>query len=729
MATTQVKEAFHPSRSPGNEPPLPSSGLVNPGRRRLPALDGIRALAIAGVVAYHAGVAGVPGGFLGVDTFFTLSGFLITSLLLDERRSTGTIHIGRFWGRRARRLLPALFAMLVAVTAFVGVAGLGTSFPSLRTDAFSALAYVANWHFVATQTDYFAVSAHPSPLLHTWSLAIEEQFYIVWPLILVIALRCARHSRTASKAPGGPFRPDPRTLWGLFVFCIAGAGGSAWWMSHLAQSAAGHTRAYYGTDTRAQSLLVGAALAIGMVLWNARCLRATALAWGVAGLGGSLWAFHMVTENGHLTFSGGFALASVSAAAIIASAVLHPHGPVGWALSIRPIAYLGRISYGVYLWHWPVIVFMTHARTGLSGWVLFSARVSVILAISVASFHLIEQPIRRGVLRPVRTARHFRSAWRRPWLTELAFAGSAVSAVSAVILVSTSVGPPSLNSASALTPAQRAQVERDANLSPTLPSLASRLPGQGGDSRILLVGDSMAYSLGLGLATVAPSYNVWLADEGVPGCSVSIEGTYVIGDGDLTPISFCNADIASPSNWRAMWKKWVDQFDPDVVVYLARADLFDQIHNGTFEHIGEPDFDSYLDENLNQAVSILGSRGARVVLMTTPYYYADELPSGDPLPEDDPARVNAYNAMLRRVASTHPGEVSVFDLSALVSPNGKYAATVDGVTVRSPDGVHFTTAGGAWLAPRILPTLVRLGRSHHARYPVGTFPGPPAPDS
>jgi len=210
-----------------------------------PALDGIRAFAVAAVVLFHAGVTGVSGGFLGVDTFFVLSGFLITSLLLTERLRTGRIGLTAFWMRRVRRLIPGLLVMLAA-TVMTGHYLLdGDELGLLRTDALAALGYVANWRMIFRGTGYVAATAIPSPLQHTWSLGIEEQFYLLWPVLVAgllgwLAVRKAR--------------------WILAICCAVGAIASAWLCAHLYQPDS-ISRAYYGTDTRAQALLVGAALA------------------------------------------------------------------------------------------------------------------------------------------------------------------------------------------------------------------------------------------------------------------------------------------------------------------------------------------------------------------------------------------------------------------------------------------------------------------------------------
>ncbi|RQX06450.1 acyltransferase family protein, partial [Micromonospora globispora] len=211
-----------------------------------PALDGVRALAVAAVLAFHGGVAALPGGFLGVDAFFVLSGFLITSLLLAEHRDAGRIDLVAFWGRRVRRLLPALLLVLVVVLLVSRQLMPGTELGALRWDALAALGYVANWRMANRGGDYFAATGSPSPLQHTWSLGIEEQFYLVWPLLLIVLLAWAARRRRLGVA---------------LLVILVGAVGSALAAALLFAPDA-VDRVYYGTDTRAVALLVGAALAV-----------------------------------------------------------------------------------------------------------------------------------------------------------------------------------------------------------------------------------------------------------------------------------------------------------------------------------------------------------------------------------------------------------------------------------------------------------------------------------
>ncbi|HEY7051030.1 MAG TPA: acyltransferase, partial [Mycobacterium sp.] len=377
-------------------------------RRRaagVPALDGVRAVAVALVLVSHGGVAGMQGGFLGVDVFFVLSGFLITSLLLDELAYTGRIDLLGFWRRRAKRLLPALVVMVLGVAAAVAL------FPPdavarLRDDAVAAFVWVANWNFVARKTDYFTAGGTPSPLQHTWSLGVEEQYYILWPILLlaVAALVAVSARRRRRLVMHNTVR--------IAVFWLAAVGAVASAVETIVVvSDDSLNRVYFGTDTRAQALLIGAAAAAllvrdwpaltgGYYVIRSRWARWVARTAPVLGLGALVVGTHYATGDVADFRHGMLILVAVAAVAVIASVALDQRGAVARVLAWRPLVWLGAISYGVYLWHWPVFLVLNGARTGWSGLALFAVRCVVTVVLAAASWWLIEQPIRRW--RPVR---------------------------------------------------------------------------------------------------------------------------------------------------------------------------------------------------------------------------------------------------------------------------------------------------------------------------------------
>ena len=434
-----VRRYNPPVGDPGETDPAatPVSGGVEPSVSRIPALDGVRALAIALVLLFHGGFGWAGGGFFGVDVFFVLSGFLITGLLVGEFRQTRHIGLRRFWSHRVRRLVPALLLMLAGVACYAEFFAPPDTLSQLRGDAVATLLYGNNWHLVTGTQGYFAALNTPRPLLHTWSLSIEEQFYLVWPLVVLAIMKWSRSLRV------------------LLTVTLAGAVASALEMAYLYHGGSGINRAYYGTDTRAQALLIGAALAIvlarppvrepdgaGVSARTLSLVRSATLSpaarWTLMVLGGvGLAAIVVMTVavnsgTGWL-YQGGFGLVALAAAAVVASVSLVPDSPWARGLSVRPVRYLGAISYGLYLWHWPVFVVLDNARTGLAGWPLFAVRVIVSVALAALSFHLVEMPIRRGILR----------GWRAWAATPVAVGGAA-----ALLVASTAGAAPALSAQS-----------------------------------------------------------------------------------------------------------------------------------------------------------------------------------------------------------------------------------------------------------------------------------------
>lgn len=343
-----------------------------------PGLDGLRAVAIGALLLYHAEVSWARGSYLSVSLFFTLSGFLVTWVLLRSVDRRGGLEVRRFWTRRARRLWPAALAGLALVALYGATVADGAQSAALPKQVAAAALNVVNWLFIAEDTSYVDQFAAPSPVQHFWSLAIEEQFYLLLPVGLVAVLRLSRSRRVMGSVAA------------VVAFaCTA-------WMIHLSTSGAGVDRVYYGTDTRMPELLTGVVLAVVLSAAPARSARVwRVLAWlGVVAFAVTIWMFGTVPLTEPALWRGGiFGFSLISCLVILG--VLSDRGPLR-VLSAGPLVAVGRISYGVYVYHLPVYLWLTSGRTGLSRWPLLGLRLAVTFAVATASYHLLEMPVRSG---------------------------------------------------------------------------------------------------------------------------------------------------------------------------------------------------------------------------------------------------------------------------------------------------------------------------------------------
>lgn len=651
-----------------------------PAYRYRPALDGVRAAAVLAVMLFHGGVTFLPGGFLGVDAFFVVSGFLITSLLLAEAWTRGRIALGAFWERRARRLLPALMLMLVAVVIASRDLLDPTALPLLRGDAIAALFYIANWRMIYHGTDYFAQTAAPSVLQHTWSLGIEEQFYLIWPLITAAAVTFLT-VRAARRA--------------LLALCLAGTAASALTAAILYRPD-DVSRAYFGTDTRAQALLIGAALAV----WLTRDERAATPGRvpAVAALGavaGIAWLWTHAAGASAWLYHGGLTLAAVSVAVILAYVVQSPQSLPARVLAVAPAVWVGRISYGLYLWHWPLYAYLSADRTGLTGAGLLGARLAATFAAATVSYYIVELPIRQRVILPGHTRR---------WVPAAAGAVALAAAAGVTIAASTPGSSTAQNQAApaVIVPTLSPRPHRD-GITPPM-QRPGRTPGA--QPRIDIFGDSVAWTVG----TYLPAHpGITVRVRAIQGCGVTLLSD-ILEEG--TPHRL----YPNCPTWPARWRKGVAADDPDVsVILLNRWEFMDARLDGEYHHVGQPEFDAYLTGQLDEAISIAGAGGAHVVLLTAAYTHRNETPAGGLYPEDQAERVDAWNALLGAEAARHPDRLTVLDLNRLVCPDGKFTWTVKGVGIRS-DGLHFTPEGDQRIiAPWLLPQLAAIAQTGKPR--------------
>jgi peptidoglycan/LPS O-acetylase OafA/YrhL len=358
------------------------------GIRYIPAIDGLRAVAVIAVMLYHLGVSWIPGGFLGVDLFFVISGYVITRLLLDSIQRSGGLDLRAFYKSRLRRLLPPLVFMIVTTTLFIGVWAPDT-IKRLLTDTPFALTGMMNWWLVFEQQDYFESIGRPPLLQHTWSLAVEAQFYLVWPLILLLVLRQLG-----------------RKVIPVAALTIAIGSGIALLLVSLridSNSSQSVSHVYFGTDTHSIGLFLGAALAVNWIPQNlkldiAKRAQDVIDAIGVFGFLGILACFLFINESNPTLYKIAFPLAGIFGCAIIMS-IVHPASRFAPLLQGKAILWIGERSYAIYLWHW-IVFQVTRPSVDLAGasWALYALRVLIVFALADISLRWVELPFRNGYI-------------------------------------------------------------------------------------------------------------------------------------------------------------------------------------------------------------------------------------------------------------------------------------------------------------------------------------------
>ena len=610
----------------------------------------MRGVAVVAVLVFHQGFGWARGGFLGVSTFFTLSGFLICTLLVDEHRRRGAVRLGRFWIRRARRLLPASALTLAGILVYTALFVPGREHPNVVGDIRAALGFVANWRLIATQHTYAGITADPSPVQHYWSLGIEEQFYLVFPLLVALCLRWRRAALAVALA-------------------VLAVGSLV-----LQLAIQDPTRTYFGTDTRALELLVGTLLALW---WSRRSLEGrppvggrVADAAGLVGLVGSLLLFWLVQESDRWLYHGGFALVAAVSTMLLIGAL---RGPLTTRLlGVRPLVHLGRISYGVYLYHWPVFLTLSEGRTGLGGWPLFLVRVAVTIVIAELSFWLVEWPVRRGgYVRGVE--------------------GPLAIAIAACVLLAFTVPVGKL---------------------PTY-HLAS---ATGGPLRVMVIGDSTAGVLGPQVEKYGRESGRLVAQtSSKSGCGFipEVQARYRLG--------FEETRHCAPVIPAAV--KAAQAFHPNVILLMiGYPDMADLRLPGQSEwhHIGEPVIDAAYLRAARAGLTQITSLGVPVVWLDTPDADWDpdkttqgvKLAGGGPVSLNDPARAHRINELDAELVKSFP-LIRIAPLAAQLGKDGTDAPTFD-PAVRF-DGLHLAPAEGQALARGWLGNQLLQAYEEHKR--------------
>lgn len=621
-------------------------------------------MSVLAVLLFHAGYAWAQGGFLGVSTFFTLSGFLITRSLLEERARDGGVDLPTFWARRLRRLMPAALAGLLLVAAFAAFAAHVTQRMRATEDGLAALVYLSNWWFIVTDSGYQGLLGHPSPVQHFWSLSIEEQFYAVYPLLLLALLGVARRSE---RAAGG----------GIALLVLAGWA----WLAHLAGQGASTERIYYGTDTRCAELLVGCALALWLPQGRMAPGRAARLALGVAGVAGalaSLYAWTSARVESDALYRGGLQVYALASAAILASVACAP-GRLAALLSLPPVRWLGRISYGVYVYHWPIYLWLDETRTGLAGHALTAVRIGLTLFVAHVSYSWLEEPVRSG---------------RRPRGAGVALTTLAGMACLALALgVATRGVEPAHPVSGTLSGLWRSEPAAP-------PSVRSDEDGL----RILVVGDSVAKQLAAGLRLSRGS-----AGKGGRVVSAAADGCGLARGAHLREPTrrqrICD-------DWDGRYRVSLEKARPDVVlVYVSGWDLVPRRLPEWDEEktIDAPEFAGWLRREYEEAVDLLSATGAHVAWITPLCTQLGEA--------DRHARGLLVSEVLTPVAAAFADRMTLVDLDAAVCPGGRFTNRLDGIEPFRPDGNHFSMAGrlwvGLWLWEHIERVLDRARLTPH----------------
>ena len=689
--------------------PAPVAGVeagTPPGDRRFrPDVQGLRAIAILLALVYHAGIPPFTGGYVGIEVFFVISGFVITGLLLRERASTGHTSLRHFYGRRARRIIP-MATLVIIVTVIVTYHSLGTLVGhETATDGKWAALFLANVHYQATDTNYLVSQTPPSPLLNYWSLGVEEQFYIVYPAVFLLMGWWARR---------GSFRLRITVF--LLAVIVLSYGYSIVFTASDAQSA------YFSLLVRSWELALGGLIAVyGQQLQRIPQAWAAAASW--VGLAVILVA--SVTLTPASDYPGALvAIPTLAAGLIIAAGAAAPSWGVERLLRRQPFPFLALISFSLYLWHWPILEIAAQSR----GTAVLPVWDNVLLllvsgVLATLTYRFIENPVR-----------HARFLSRRVWASLIMGACLIVATLAVTTyeerrptvdlgnLAAAKSGSVCLSPSASVVAGLRSK-DASSGPQPTSPSDAQR-------QTVLLVGDSTACTLLPGLQAVGPSYGMKFENGAVIGCGV-VSGTLApappYGQGIETSTDQCQGE-ANRAETLAL-----ERYRPSLVVW-ASTDEHSSIVNSTphgnqILQSGSPEWKSVMLERINARVEKFLATGARVVLVAEPAPPHDvtaaenadmsaflKSPAAqDPGPPDaEDEQYGQMNAMLREVAARHPDKVAVVDLGARVCPAGPscpyvvkgYDPTLTSAaqTLR-PDGYHYLNSGALWVAQWLVPRL------------------------
>jgi peptidoglycan/LPS O-acetylase OafA/YrhL len=676
-APSEPSHAAKPGREPGSGPTAAERPEVTFGYT--PGLDGLRALGLLTILAYHNGFSWARGGIFTLSMFFTLSGFLIASLTLAEWSKHGRMSMKRFWERRARRLLPAAFVTLAVIVLLQKRYALGAN-PHFKGDVLSALGYVANWRYALNGSNYAAIFLTQQPVQHFWSLAVEEQFYLLFPLLFV-GLMAATRGRW-------------KLVGAAFGVLSALSFAAAWIISSGPEGNGGY--AYYATHTRASEILVGVTLAFVLVAPPVRRFVASPrgikiIRWAaVGGALGYVWLWHSIGLDNSLVFHGGTMLNAAFTVPLILACCSATPGRLARTLSIWPLRSLGKVSYAVYLFHWPLFLYLNEDRAGVSGWGLFAYRVGATVGLAIISYFVIEAPFRfRFKLSGVRLA------------GVLAIPLAALLGLVAVVDVHRAATID-------LSQAAAADPYKGGVISPIVPK------GAPAPTKILLVGDSVSWTMWPGMNTWNhnhPDQLVYVDSLTAMGCPIAKPGPVMELGKVRYPFSNC-LDFRRRLNDAIQWNQYAA-----VIVAWGGADLGGRKIDGRWQHFGDPAYDKWFKGELDDVGALLAKEKVPVLWSLMPPVHMT--PFDDPtktwkdFPDNDMARIDRLNQLFESELMRRPGFYPVDVASWLAkSPGGIFDPKMRG------DGVHYNWAGSDAVSEWLLPRLLQLVKTNpHAKHP------------
>jgi peptidoglycan/LPS O-acetylase OafA/YrhL len=709
----------------------PSDGVSRPMRPTgpvsamgyQPALDGLRAISVIAVMLFHAGFAWMGGGFFGVEVFFVVSGYLITSLLLDEREKHHRVSLEQFWLRRARRLLPALFTMLVAVAIWAALFGTDEQQSTLKRDLPWSIFYVSNWGQIVGSTPYFA-SADPPLLRHLWSLAVEEQWYVIWPLVFVAAMTI------------GAGRLRSRGV--FFVSCSL----ALMVVMHVLHGGVSNNALYLGTITRSSGLLLGAGCAFVWRPWRAPSpsqMRGRRLdPMGAAALALLVCIMSVATLTAAYIYQWLLPVVSLLSMAVIAVVVYPTSYGLRAVLGWRPLVEIGRRSYGLYLWHWPIFVIGHVYHSG--SWLKFVVAMAVTAGVAELSFRFVETPIRKGFLGSwLKEQRNAIGVERVRRVRISGVAGTAIAVVLVGLLAfyvsvdhfDAAVGganaqfslTPGGSDASTASGAAATPADADPNASTgataTTPAASGATAASGAPAttalgasatpttlatlprKVVVVGDSQAHSLAINLPDgIEPTFTI--TDGSVEGCGVYDAGKVVSARAGF------NRSFGDCAGWAGKWGSAAASSGAAVALVVIGAwDVFDlQLADRTLV-FGTPEADAFYLSQVQLGIDALKAAGSKIALLEVPCMRPQDVKgAGVPaLPErGDDTRTGHLNVLLKQAAATDPAHVT-FVPGPTQWCNDPVISSDLGYRW---DGVHVYKPGANLIYETIAPTLLTI---------------------